>query len=722
MAHRSPAEPPLRHSRAWAASAQSHRQHHADDSAPRQQGHPPTPSWAAGPQNWEAEEAGRDVQRLSLYPPQAQYLSPPAFWPQHAWGNFILSPTAALVSHVPGHSPSAPWFPFTDARQADGDWTQPGFSQYGTAYSQPAAFQLISGFSALPSGFEAPQQCVSQVYVPTASPAQQQHSFHPSNFRTHCPRGTAQYQHRHPSARPSPSAAHPPAAPRGQLPSKVIAGRPSKASASAAAKAQAEPLAESAQAAAAAVQRRNSLLSSPGAPAHYQSDSDSDSDDPDEVAERVKARELQSGGAPEVCDTWDWLPEGFLRDVVNHLDLASAGNFRLTCARWRIVADRNVERLHLSKAKVHNVVAQFPCVRDIDMSGCQNVRNRNVTILARSSLRLRSLCIGHASTMAYGKPRITNQALASVAELKSLRMLCLGDCGAITNNGMAVLASLTSLTSLAVLRCPRIADKGLSILTSLNLLEHLDVSGCVKVTDATLQLAAAVPSLRSLHTAYTRISGAGIRRLAAATNLTSLRFHAEDIPDFALAALTGLTNLQELWVPQCYNLSGNGVLAATRGLSMLQSLNLRGAPLTEEHLSSLVTMLPGLTHLQVRGIELGPKAMRLLAKLSKLESLTLDACTLGLQPEQCTVLSSLTRLHMLEVHRVRGRAHVLGPIAALPNLTHLHLADCPFDRESLCFALENQQVLLPQLPEHPNLQFLSLAHFPLAPRMMLRIV
>lgn len=74
----------------------------------------------------------------------------------------------------------------------------------------------------------------------------------------------------------------------------------------------------------------------------------------------MKARELQSGGAPEVCDTWDWLPEGFLRDVVNHLDLASVGNFRLTCARWRIVADRNVEvrAFHSSCLNLGLVVCQ----------------------------------------------------------------------------------------------------------------------------------------------------------------------------------------------------------------------------------------------------------------------------------------------------------------------------------------------------------------------------
>ena len=39
------------------------------------------------------------------------------------------------------------------------------------------------------------------------------------------------------------------------------------------------------------------------------------------------------------------------------------------CARWRVVVDRSVEQLRLSKAKIHNVIAQFPSVKHIDMSG-----------------------------------------------------------------------------------------------------------------------------------------------------------------------------------------------------------------------------------------------------------------------------------------------------------------------------------------------------------------
>ena len=62
-----------------------------------------------------------------------------------------------------------------------------------------------------------------------------------------------------------------------------------------------------------------------------------------QVARKVRAREVQASAGPEVCDSWDWVAEGFLRDVVRHLDLPSVTHFRLTCKRWRIIADRSVE-------------------------------------------------------------------------------------------------------------------------------------------------------------------------------------------------------------------------------------------------------------------------------------------------------------------------------------------------------------------------------------------
>lgn len=51
------------------------------------------------------------------------------------------------------------------------------------------------------------------------------------------------------------------------------------------------------------------------------------------------------------------------------------------------------------------------------VSGCQNVRNRNLAILSRSRLKMHSLAVGHVSAASYGKPRITNQVKPVLLQL-----------------------------------------------------------------------------------------------------------------------------------------------------------------------------------------------------------------------------------------------------------------------------------------------------------------
>lgn len=123
--------------------------------------------------------------------------------------------------------------------------------------------------------------------------------------------------------------------------------------------------------------------------------------------------------------SWEWLPEGILREVINHMTPAAVQRFRLTCLHWRAVADRNllvrghhglaratewqqtavrqrcpdwqlvvmwwqlggsaqvvvlacinadlslacVQTLCPSKARVHTILAQFPSLTALDLSG-----------------------------------------------------------------------------------------------------------------------------------------------------------------------------------------------------------------------------------------------------------------------------------------------------------------------------------------------------------------
>ena len=60
------------------------------------------------------------------------------------------------------------------------------------------------------------------------------------------------------------------------------------------------------------------------------------------------------------------------------------------------------------RARVHTIREKFRSLISIDLSTCENVRNRNLAVLAASDLKLTSITVGHAATLAYGKPRITN--------------------------------------------------------------------------------------------------------------------------------------------------------------------------------------------------------------------------------------------------------------------------------------------------------------------------
>lgn len=66
------------------------------------------------------------------------------------------------------------------------------------------------------------------------------------------------------------------------------------------------------------------------------------------AAELARARveaaaAAEAAAGPQVCDSWEWMVEGVLREVLGSLDFPALKRFRLTCERWRRVADRNLQ-------------------------------------------------------------------------------------------------------------------------------------------------------------------------------------------------------------------------------------------------------------------------------------------------------------------------------------------------------------------------------------------
>jgi hypothetical protein len=88
-----------------------------------------------------------------------------------------------------------------------------------------------------------------------------------------------------------------------------------------------------------------------------------------QVLRRVEKPEARDVTQPEVCNSWEWMMENVMQQIIRRLDAPGISTMREVCRRWREVADRNLEILRPSKAKIHTVITQFPHVTTIDMSG-----------------------------------------------------------------------------------------------------------------------------------------------------------------------------------------------------------------------------------------------------------------------------------------------------------------------------------------------------------------
>ena len=75
------------------------------------------------------------------------------------------------------------------------------------------------------------------------------------------------------------------------------------------------------------------------------------------------------------------------------------------------------------RARVHTIREKIRSLTSIDLSTCENVRNRNLAVLAASDLKLTSITVGHAATLAYGKPRITNSVSCQPPRLLCMKLL-----------------------------------------------------------------------------------------------------------------------------------------------------------------------------------------------------------------------------------------------------------------------------------------------------------
>lgn len=100
-------------------------------------------------------------------------------------------------------------------------------------------------------------------------------------------------------------------------------------------------------------------------------------------------------------------------------DMAPA--MRAVGRHWRSVVDAHVGRLSPAVMKSRLVVARFPALRELRLTHCANIRNRDLLVLARSGLRLSALTLGDDRK----RPWVSNRGLGFLCRLTSLSRLTL---------------------------------------------------------------------------------------------------------------------------------------------------------------------------------------------------------------------------------------------------------------------------------------------------------
>jgi len=185
-------------------------------------------------------------------------------------------------------------------------------------------------------------------------------------------------------------------------------------------------------------------------------------------------------------------------------------------------------------------IASLQSLRELDLSGCEDVTDSSVSGLRRVS---------------------------------TLQKIDLSFCNQITDASLITLAGLPALRFLNLNWCYGVTDAGLSGLGQCKSLESLSLWSCEEVTDGGVEALAVLPNLRVLELPeFSAITDRALLALSSkATSLESLRLdHLDGVSDEGLTSLGTLKGLRSLTVQSCPKVTAEAVAALRRALPECQ--------------------------------------------------------------------------------------------------------------------------------------------------------
>ena len=311
------------------------------------------------------------------------------------------------------------------------------------------------------------------------------------------------------------------------------------------------------------------------------------------------------------------------------------------------------------------------------------------------------------SCSGYSVPKATAPA---VSETESAAIKALQAAGAVikTNNAGSVtdidlhllalsaetLEFLTDLKSLQVLNLADSSfnDESLPVLERVSpTLENLDLRGC-EISDKATAVIARFAGLRALRfngkNGKTSISDDGLKALAACTALKVLALdELTFVGTDGIAALTGLTNLEELYVGG--TIVDDDSCSVIAGFPELKKLRLARNQVSDTALETL-SVCPQLQELDLSEDSLITNSgMVFLAKLTGLKKLNL--WRVQISDEGVLKLASLTQLEWLNLDNTKLSDAGLPALREMTKLRFLHLGSTQItaDGASLLFHLSS---------------------------------
>lgn len=348
-----------------------------------------------------------------------------------------------------------------------------------------------------------------------------------------------------------------------------------------------------------------------------------------------------------------------LAHIFSYLDIRDRGRVSQVCLAWRDAAYhrsvwRGVEaRLHLRrqaptlfsslvrrgikrvqvlslKKSPGEVFKCMPNLESLNLSGCYNVTDYGMknalSELFPSVTKLNlSLC-----------KQVTDTSVNRISKfLRNLEHLELGGCGNITNSGLLIIArDLKKLKTLDLRSCWNISDQGIAYLTHLYMpLEHLGLQDCQKLSDEALRYVrnGLGKTLKSINLSFSCITDSGLKHLAKMTELQELDLRScDNISEIGMAYLAeGGSRISSLDVSFCEKIGDQALVHISQGLFNLKSLSLSACQVSDEGICKIAKSLLDLETLNIgQCSKLTDKGLHTIADSMKhLKCIDLYGCT-----------------------------------------------------------------------------------------------